>query len=235
MFRALDEGGPAGKEEAEPAIGAASLLAWYDRHARRLPWRTGPAERRRGLRPDPYGVWLSEIMLQQTTVAAVGPYFHRFLARWPTVAALAAAAETDVMAAWAGLGYYSRARNLVAAGPAGAAQCRCEAHRQRGIPRPDAQSAVQEGSRAAAHHEVVAFGIMPSVQLCRAFSTSARDKWPVVAASVYRELSGPACGPPCPPRRGRPAWPGSSPSQCVSVPAASARATSQVCGLAQSR
>ncbi len=121
MFRALDEGGPAGKEEAEPAIGAASLLAWYDRHARRLPWRTGPAERRRGLRPDPYGVWLSEIMLQQTTVAAVGPYFHRFLARWPTVAALAAAAETDVMAAWAGLGYYSRARNLVAAARAVAA------------------------------------------------------------------------------------------------------------------
>jgi A/G-specific adenine glycosylase len=90
------------------------LLGWYDRHARRLPWRIGPKERRRGVRPDPYRVWLSEIMLQQTTVKAVAPYFQRFVGRWPSVSDLAAAEENDVMAAWAGLGYYSRARNLIA-------------------------------------------------------------------------------------------------------------------------
>src|SRR3712207_4961309 len=64
---------------------AAELLAWYDRHARKLPWRVGPALRRAGVRPDPYRVWLSEVMLQQTTVRAVAPYFERFVARWPTV------------------------------------------------------------------------------------------------------------------------------------------------------
>lgn len=95
-----------------PAPRAADLLAWYDRHARRLPWRAGPAERRQGARPDPYRVWLSEVMLQQTTVAAVKGYFEAFTARWPTVADLAAADEGDVMKAWAGLGYYARARNL---------------------------------------------------------------------------------------------------------------------------
>ena len=89
----------------------APLLAWYDCHARVLPWRSPPG----APPPDPYRVWLSEVMLQQTTVAAVIPYFERFTARWPTVAALASADEADVMAAWAGLGYYSRARNLVAA------------------------------------------------------------------------------------------------------------------------
>lgn len=83
------------------------LLAWYDRHRRRLPWRALPGEA-----PDPYRVWLSEIMLQQTTVATVGPYFHNFLKRWPTMEALAAAPVEEVMSAWAGLGYYSRARNL---------------------------------------------------------------------------------------------------------------------------
>lgn len=95
---------------ASPA--ARKLLAWYDNHARDLPWRVGPAERARGVRPDPYRVWLSEIMLQQTTVAAVRAYFHTFTTRWPTVAALAAAPEDDILKAWAGLGYYSRARNL---------------------------------------------------------------------------------------------------------------------------
>ena len=86
------------------------LLAWYDRHARDLPWRAPP-----GAPPmDPYRVWLSEIMLQQTTVAAVRDYFERFTALWPTVDALAAADEARVMAEWAGLGYYARARNLVA-------------------------------------------------------------------------------------------------------------------------
>ena len=92
---------------------AADLLAWYDRHARVMPWRIGPAERAQGVRPDPYRVWLSEIMLQQTTVAAVRDYFHRFTARWPDVRALAAAADEAVMAEWAGLGYYARARNLL--------------------------------------------------------------------------------------------------------------------------
>ena len=83
------------------------LLAWYDRHARVLPWRA-----RRGDRMDPYRVWLSEIMLQQTTVKAVAPYYARFLSRWPTVDALAAASLDDVLRVWAGLGYYARARNL---------------------------------------------------------------------------------------------------------------------------
>ncbi|WP_041545114.1 MULTISPECIES: A/G-specific adenine glycosylase [Chelativorans] len=91
---------------------AEDLLLWYDRHHRRLPWRMPPAMIRGGERPDPYSVWLSEIMLQQTTVSAVKPYFEKFLARWPTVEALAAAETDDVMKAWAGLGYYSRARNL---------------------------------------------------------------------------------------------------------------------------
>ncbi len=90
---------------------AALLLDWYTGHARRLPWRSPPGSPD----PDPYRVWLSEVMLQQTTTAAVAPYFTRFVARWPTVEALAAAPEADVMAEWAGLGYYSRARNLVLA------------------------------------------------------------------------------------------------------------------------
>jgi A/G-specific adenine glycosylase len=83
------------------------LLAWYDRHRRILPWRA-----RKGERTEPYRVWLSEIMLQQTTVKAVAPYYARFLSRWPTVDALAAADLEDVLREWAGLGYYARARNL---------------------------------------------------------------------------------------------------------------------------
>src|SRR6478736_215736 len=89
------------------ATHAARLLDWYDRHRRTLPWRA-PA----GQSTPPYLVWLSEIMLQQTTVATVGDYFHRFVTRWPTVEALAAAPLDDVLSAWAGLGYYARARNL---------------------------------------------------------------------------------------------------------------------------
>ena len=89
---------------------AAALLAWYDHNARALPWRAPPG----AAPPDPYAVWLSEIMLQQTTVAAVRPYFAAFLGAWPTVEAMAAADEADVMTAWAGLGYYARARNLIA-------------------------------------------------------------------------------------------------------------------------
>lgn len=90
---------------------SASLLKWYDRNARTLPWRIPPGSNRKA---DPYAVWMSEIMLQQTTVVAVSAYFLRFQERWPDVRALAAANDADVMAAWAGLGYYSRARNLLA-------------------------------------------------------------------------------------------------------------------------
>ena len=86
---------------------ARALLAWYDRDRRILPWRAAP-----GVAPDPYRVWLSEIMLQQTTVKAVLPRYADFLRRWPDVAALAAAELGEVLAAWAGLGYYARARNL---------------------------------------------------------------------------------------------------------------------------
>jgi A/G-specific adenine glycosylase len=85
----------------------AALLAWYDRHRRQLPWRSSPEEQ-----PDPYRVWLSEIMLQQTTVVTVAPYFDRFVARWPTVSLLAAASLDEVLHQWQGLGYYARARNL---------------------------------------------------------------------------------------------------------------------------
>ena len=85
------------------------LIDWYDRHARTLPWRPPPRER-----ADPYSVWLSEVMLQQTTVATVAPRFEAWVARWPDFASLAAAEEDAVMAAWAGLGHYARARNLVA-------------------------------------------------------------------------------------------------------------------------
>lgn len=100
------------------------LLIWYDRHARILPWRA-----RRGERTDPYRVWLSEIMLQQTTVKAVGPYYARFLSRWPTVAALADAKLDDVLRGWAGLGYYARARNLHA--------CACAVMERHGGTFPD--------------------------------------------------------------------------------------------------
>jgi len=93
--------------QAKADILPQDLLTWYDRHRRDLPWRARPGET-----PDPYRVWLSEIMLQQTTVAAVKPYYERFLARFPTVAALAEAPSEAVMQAWAGLGYYARARNL---------------------------------------------------------------------------------------------------------------------------
>jgi A/G-specific adenine glycosylase len=93
--------------EAAASERPALLLEWYDRHRRVLPWRP-PA----GHKPDPYAVWLSEIMLQQTGVKTVGPYFQKFLARWPDVTALGRASLDDVLRMWAGLGYYSRARNL---------------------------------------------------------------------------------------------------------------------------
>ncbi len=93
-----------------PKTLAAALLAWYDAHGRDLPWRAPP-----GTRPDPYRVWLSEIMLQQTTVATVGPYFAEFLRRWPRLEDLAQAPLDDVLHAWQGLGYYARARNMLRA------------------------------------------------------------------------------------------------------------------------
>lgn len=93
-------------------IDAGAVLAWYDRHARPLQWRISPRERAAGIRPDPYLVWLSEVMLQQTTVAAVGKFFARFTSLWPTVFDLAAAPLAAILVEWAGLGYYARARNL---------------------------------------------------------------------------------------------------------------------------
>src|ERR1700694_2958950 len=90
-----------------PGPQADALLAWYDRHRRRLPWRAENGER-----PDPYRVWLSEIMLQQTSVKAAAPYYSRFLARWPNLQDLASVRLVEVLKLWAGLGYYARARNL---------------------------------------------------------------------------------------------------------------------------
>ncbi len=98
--------------DTKPLDMSASLLGWYDRHHRDLPWRTPPARGKAGFRTDPYRVWLSEVMLQQTTVQAVKSYFDTFTRLWPTVEDLARAPSEDVMAAWAGLGYYARARNL---------------------------------------------------------------------------------------------------------------------------
>ena len=106
---------------------AGHILAWYDRHHRALPWRVPPGA---GARPDPYHVWLSEVMLQQTTVAAVREYFLAFTHRWPSVEALAAAPLGEVLAAWAGLGYYARARNLH--------RCAGEVARRGGFPETEA-------------------------------------------------------------------------------------------------
>lgn len=127
----------------------ALLLAWYDRHRRMLPWR--PAA---GLKPDPYTVWLSEIMLQQTTVKAVGPYFEKFLARWPDVASLGRASLDDVLRMWAGLGYYSRARNLHA--------CAVVVLRDHGGEFPDTEQGLRRlpgiGPYTAAAIAAIAFG-----------------------------------------------------------------------------
>ena len=111
------------KETSAPRLSTlrAGLLAWYDANARNLPWRVGPADHAAGVRADPYRVWLSEVMLQQTTVPHATPYFLTFTRRWPTVGDLAAAPDAEVMAAWAGLGYYARARNLLACARAVAA------------------------------------------------------------------------------------------------------------------
>src|SRR6202161_872677 len=130
---------------ARPAV----LLAWYDRHRRVLPWRP-PA----GRRPDPYAVWLSEIMLQQTGVKTVGPYFAKFLARWSDVAALGRASLDDVLRMWAGLGYYSRARNLHA--------CAVSVLRDHGGVFPDTEEALRSlpgiGPYTAAAIAAIALG-----------------------------------------------------------------------------
>jgi A/G-specific adenine glycosylase len=143
---------------------SAQLLGWYDAHARALPWRSPPG----APPPEPYRVWLSEVMLQQTTVAAVGPYYARFVARWPTVQALAAAEEADVMAAWAGLGYYSRARNLIAC-------ARAVAGRGGEFPRTEAELRGLPGLGAytAAAVAAIAFG----------------ERTPVVDANVERVIA----------------------------------------------
>jgi len=132
-----------------PITAAKPLLHWYDRHRRALPWRALPGET-----PDPYRVWLSEVMLQQTTVATVRPRFAAWVARWPSFADLAAADEADVMAAWAGLGYYARARNLLAAARAIAAE--------HGGRLPDTEEALRAlpgfGDYTAAAVAAIAFG-----------------------------------------------------------------------------
>ena len=128
---------------------AAHLLAWYDRHRRKLPWRP-PA----GELADPYRVWLSEIMLQQTGVKTVGPYFEKFVARWPEIGALARAALDDVLRMWAGLGYYSRARNLHA--------CAVTVMLQHGGAFPDSEEGLRAlpgvGPYTAAAIAAIAFG-----------------------------------------------------------------------------
>jgi A/G-specific adenine glycosylase len=135
-------------DAAQPGPQAVDLLAWYDRHRRALPWRAEPGER-----SDPYRVWLSETMLQQTTVKAVAPYYARFLARWPDLVALAAASLDEVLAVWAGLGYYARVRNLHAC-----ARALVERH---GGQFPTSESALRElpgiGAYTAAAIAAIAF------------------------------------------------------------------------------
>lgn len=134
-----------------PAQASGALLDWYDRHARDLPWRVPPGAVER---PDPYRVWLSEIMLQQTTVAAVKDYFARFLARWPAVGDLAAAPLDDVLHAWQGLGYYARARNLH--------RCARAVMQDNGGAFPDTEEALRAlpgvGAYTAAAIAAIAFG-----------------------------------------------------------------------------
>jgi A/G-specific adenine glycosylase len=132
-----------------PVDASNALLRWYVVDKRRLPWRAEA-----GARPDPYRVWLSEVMLQQTTVAAVRPYFEAFVARWPTVQALAAADDGKVMHAWAGLGYYARARNLLA--------CARTVAAEHGGRFPDSEAALARlpglGPYSAAAIAAIAFG-----------------------------------------------------------------------------
>ena len=137
LYGRMSLSGVARKKTSATVCAAAStdrpalLLAWYDRHRRKLPWRP-PA----GERADPYRVWLSEIMLQQTGVKTVGPYFEKFVARWPDVDALGRASLDDVLRMWAGLGYYSRARNLHA--------CAVAVTRDHGGMFPDTEEGLRE-------------------------------------------------------------------------------------------
>jgi A/G-specific adenine glycosylase len=129
-------------------VAANSLLQHYVDNARRLPWRALPGEPP----PEPYRVWLSEVMLQQTTVAAVTPRFERFVQRWPTVETLAAAKDEDVLSEWAGLGYYARARNLIA--------CAREVAARGGFPTSEAELRKLPGigDYTAAAMAAIAFG-----------------------------------------------------------------------------
>ncbi|MEQ8309303.1 MAG: A/G-specific adenine glycosylase [Sphingopyxis sp.] len=146
------------------------ILAWYDRSARVLPWRIAPGSAEV---PDPYRVWLAEVMLQQTTVAAVAGYFARFTDRWPTVADLAAAEDAEVMAAWAGLGYYARARNLLACARAVVAD--------HGGRFPDSEAALRVlpgvGDYTAAAVAAIAFGRPAVVVDANIERVIARHRW----------------------------------------------------------
>ena len=130
------------------ANAAARCIQHYVDNFRRLPWRSPPGEPP----PDPYRVWLSEVMLQQTTVATVRPRFERFVARWPTVEALAAASDEEILGEWAGLGYYARARNLIA--------CAREVARRGGFPtnRAELRKLPGIGAYTSAAIAAIAFG-----------------------------------------------------------------------------
>lgn len=142
----MPEAQPAKRRHLSPAF-SAELMAWWRPDARAVAWRAAPGER-----PDPYRVWLAEVMAQQTTVAAAGPRFARFVARWPTLADLAMAEEEEVLREWAGLGYYARARNLVRAARA--------AHAAGGLPRSESalRSLPGVGDYTAAAVAAIAFG-----------------------------------------------------------------------------
>jgi A/G-specific adenine glycosylase len=171
-----------------------ALLDWYDRHRRALPWRAPP-----GARADPYHVWLSEIMLQQTTVAAVGPYFERFVRAWPRVEALAAAPLGHVLKAWAGLGYYARARNLH--------KCAIAVAGRHGGRFPDAEAALRElpgigtytaGAIAAIAFDRRAVAVDGNVErvLARAFAveTPLPDAKPAIRARAQALVPDTRCG-----------------------------------------
>lgn len=166
-------------DNASRAI-ASALLPWYDANARDLPWRARPGANA----PDPYRVWLSEVMLQQTQVASVIPYFERFTTRWPSVEALAAADDADLMAAWAGLGYYARARNLLA--------CAREVARRGAF--PDTEQGLRElpgiGGYTAAAIAAIAFGaravvVDANVERVVARLFAVEDALPRAKAKIY--------------------------------------------------